>query len=246
MSVGVDVDLGSAGISYRPAAGEERSLAVERVSLAALFEAVPWRTFRWYFGQRHYSGTWWSATMRDHVIYESRLELSRLLLADFDAVVRRIVAQPFMVAATVDGCSRRHIPDYLWDTVDRPVVVDVVRAERLAHSDIDFVCRWTREVVESLGWEYRVLTEPPPVRLANVSFLAGYRREWLVNTEALQEIRSCSADLDGLSIVDAEGQFAAYPRPLVRAALMHSLWCREFRVDLDEPLRPSTVLEVTG
>jgi len=103
MSVGVEVDLGSAVFSYRPAAGEERTLSAERVSLAALFEAAPWRMFRWYIGQRHYSGTWWSSTMRDHVIYESRLELSRLVLADFDSDVRRIVAQPFMVTATVGG-----------------------------------------------------------------------------------------------------------------------------------------------
>jgi hypothetical protein len=132
MSVAVDVDLGSAVVSYWPAVGEERSLPAERVSSAALFEGAPWRTFRWYYGQRHYSGTWWSETMRDHVIYESRLELSHLQLADFDPDVRRILAQPFMVTATVDGRPRRHIQDYLWDTVDGPVVVDVVRAERLA------------------------------------------------------------------------------------------------------------------
>jgi hypothetical protein len=106
---------------------------------AALLGAVPWRTFRWYFGQRHYSGAWWSATVRDHVIYESRLELSRLLLADFDPLVRGIVAQPFMVTATVRGESRRHILDYLWDTVDGPVVVDVVRAERSLTPDAAFL-----------------------------------------------------------------------------------------------------------
>ena len=150
MSVGVDVDLGSAVVSYRPAAGEERCLSAERVSLAALFEAAPWRTFRWYFGQRRYSGTWWSSTMRDHVIYESRLELSRLVLADFDPAVRRILAQPFMMTATVQGRPRRHILDFLWDTADGPVVVDVVRAERLAHSDVDLLCRWTQAVVEPL------------------------------------------------------------------------------------------------
>ena len=43
----------------------------------------------------HYSGTYWSATERGHVIYESRLELARLLFADFDASVNRIFAQPF-------------------------------------------------------------------------------------------------------------------------------------------------------
>ena len=54
-------------------------------------------------GQRHYSGTYWSATMGDHVIYESRLELARLLFADFDPSVRRIVAQPFLLKAEVEG-----------------------------------------------------------------------------------------------------------------------------------------------
>ena len=31
--------------------------------------ASPLRTFKWYDGQEHYSGTYWSATNRDHVIY---------------------------------------------------------------------------------------------------------------------------------------------------------------------------------
>jgi len=92
-----------------------------------LFRAAPWRTFRWYFGQRHYSGTYWSATEREHVIYESRLELANLLLADFDPTVHHIVAQPFQSSGTVDNQERRHIPDYLWDSDDGPVVVDVVR-----------------------------------------------------------------------------------------------------------------------
>ena len=84
MSLESAVDLSTAVIAYRPAAGEERSVPAEKVSPAALLLAAPWRTFRWYFGQRHYSGTYWSATQRDHVIYESRLELANLLLADFD------------------------------------------------------------------------------------------------------------------------------------------------------------------
>ena len=60
----VDVDLGSAVVAYRPAVGEERSVSAEEASPSALFQAAPWRTFRWYFGQRHYSGTYWSATQR--------------------------------------------------------------------------------------------------------------------------------------------------------------------------------------
>lgn len=52
MTVSVDIDLASAAISLRPAAGEERSLTKTQVSVAAILSAQPWRTFRWYFGQR--------------------------------------------------------------------------------------------------------------------------------------------------------------------------------------------------
>jgi hypothetical protein len=41
------------------------------------------------------AGGYWSATEGRHVIYESRLELARLLFSDFDRSVHRICAQPF-------------------------------------------------------------------------------------------------------------------------------------------------------
>jgi hypothetical protein len=62
MSDSVVVDSDSAVVSYRPAAGEERAVSVGDVSPTVVFQAAPWRTFRWYFGQRHYSGQYWSAT----------------------------------------------------------------------------------------------------------------------------------------------------------------------------------------
>ncbi|MGH3624330.1 MAG: TnsA-like heteromeric transposase endonuclease subunit [Sciscionella sp.] len=91
----------------------------------AVVSASPWRTFRWYQGQRHYSGSFWSATERDLVIYESRLELARLLFADFDRSVQRILAQPFLLRAAVAGALRKHVPDYLLLTSTGPLVVDV-------------------------------------------------------------------------------------------------------------------------
>lgn len=244
MSDAIVVDSDSAVVSFRPVAGEERSVPVGDVSHAALFLASPWRTFRWYFGQRHYSGTYWSATERDHVIYESRLELANLLLADFDSSVHHIVAQPFSLRAEVAGQFRRHIPDYLLDTDGGPVVVDVVRTERMAHPKIVSLCAWTKSVVESMGWSYLVVNEPPAIRLANVRFLSGYRREWSINSGVLGVMRSSAGRLAGLSIADAERSIGAHPPPLVRAALMHLLWLREYSVDLDESLRPSTILEV--
>lgn len=37
--------------------------------------------------------TYWSSTLSDHVIYESRLKLANLMIADFDTGVKRIAAQ---------------------------------------------------------------------------------------------------------------------------------------------------------
>lgn len=243
VSLAVDVDLSSAVVSYRPAAGVERAVSAETVSPVALLQAAPWRTFRWYFGQRHYPGAYWSATQRDHVIYESRLELANLLLADFDPAVRQIVAQPFLLTAEVNGQLFIHIPDYLLGTDREPVVVDVVRGERMVKPEIMFLCAWTRQIVESLGWSYVVENEPPRIRLANVRFLAGYRRDWLINTPILNEMRSCSAQFAGMSIADAEQAVRPYPQQVVRPVLMHLLWCHEYCVELDGPLRSSTVLE---
>jgi hypothetical protein len=78
--------------------------------------AAPWLTFRWYRGQRHYAGTYWSATTQSHVIYESRLELARLLFSDFDSCVHGIVAQPFLLTAVVDSRVRKHVPNYFLTT----------------------------------------------------------------------------------------------------------------------------------
>lgn len=70
----------SVRVSIRSSADRsEVSLPWELATSEVLASAGPWRTFRWHKGQRHYSGTYWSATEHGHVIYESRLELARLL-----------------------------------------------------------------------------------------------------------------------------------------------------------------------
>ena len=49
-----------------------------------------------------------------------------------------------------------------------------------------FCVRGRAGFVESLGWSYVVENEPPRIRLANVRFLAGYRRDWLVDAPHLE------------------------------------------------------------
>lgn len=83
------------------------SLADARLGVFAA--AVPWREFRWYRRQRHFSGSYWSATMQALVGYESRLEYASLLLCDFDSRVECILSQPFLMEGddhgTLRGCE---------------------------------------------------------------------------------------------------------------------------------------------
>ena len=55
-------------------------------------------------------GSYWSATEGRHVIDESRLELARLLFAEFDRSVHRICAQPFLLVMRSHGGMMKIIP----------------------------------------------------------------------------------------------------------------------------------------
>lgn len=205
-----------------------------------LASVAPWRVFRWHRGQKHYSGTYWSATMHDHVVYESRLELARLLFADFDRSVHGIVAQPFLLQTVLDGKIRKHIPDYLLLTDQVPVIVDVKPLHRVSRPEVAFTFDWTRQAVEARGWKYEVWSEPPTVELENVRFLAGYRRDWLFSGALLEELRGI--DLDGVPLGRAAACLPGRPGPQVRSAIHHLLWTQSLVTDLDQPLGPSHTL----
>jgi hypothetical protein len=112
--------------------GEIIHMPPRRLPPSLMADTQPFREFRSYKGQRHYSGTYWSSTESAHVIYESRLELSRLLLADFDLTVDRIFAQPLMIRGRLDGRARRHVPHYLLIRGPDLTFVTVKPGDRLA------------------------------------------------------------------------------------------------------------------
>ncbi len=83
--------------AIRDAKNGANAIPVEHVLPMMVRNAHPYRLFRWYLGQPHYSGSYWSSSESAHVVYESRLELSRLLMADFDPSLNKIAAQPFLM-----------------------------------------------------------------------------------------------------------------------------------------------------
>jgi hypothetical protein len=96
---------------------------------------------------------------------------------------------------------------------------------------------WAKQVVEAHGWGFEVWSEPPEPELANLRFLAGYRRARLFDAGLLDEIRG--VDLDGVAFGEAVRSFPHRPEVLVRSAMLHLLWEQFFTTDLRTPLRAS-------
>lgn len=218
---------------------EQDSMPLDCATEDVLRSADPYRAFRSYRGQRHYSGLYYSATERRHVGYESRLEGTRALFADFAPGVNRCISQPFQLCTRIGRDLCTHIPDYLLLSDSGLTVVAVKPKMKLEHPKVAATFRWVRDVVESAGWTFEVYSEPDPVRLANVRFFAGFRRPESVSPRLLGELRS--HNLVGLTFGEAQHLIDG-PAPRVRAALLHMLWNQEVRIDLSQMLCQSTIL----
>lgn len=92
-----------AEVRYLTEDDESIDTTLAKVDIARLARARPVRRVRSYARQRHYSGLYWSFKNRDHVVYESRLELARLLVADIDPTTQHIAAQPMQLVGVDDG-----------------------------------------------------------------------------------------------------------------------------------------------
>jgi hypothetical protein len=226
--------------------GGEASLPLRRVQARQVTVAVPWRKTRSARGQLHYPGYFWSATMGAHVVYESRLELARLLLADFDRHVVAVAAQPFLLQARVGGQARRHVPDFLLVHADKSVrVVNVKPAERLADPRIAEALAWPGRLFQAHGWEHEIWSGADPALLANLRFLAGYRRPGLLPDNLLDEVLAKVRPADTIGGVIGRVSGAHGPGE-VKAAVLRLLWQQRLATDLHGRLDADSALEVTA
>lgn len=181
--------LASVGLRYRRDDGEFIDTTMDLARIEALSQSVPVREFRWYKGKKHYSGWYWSSTTGSMVAYESRLELARILLADFDPKVCGIAARPFQMAEQAGAKSRTHVPDLLLLHRDRTVtVIDVKPAELLEDPVVTAVFEWAGPLVKMRGWRFEVWSGAEPTLVENVRFLAGFRRASVIDTSLLEPL----------------------------------------------------------
>lgn len=230
----------TASIRYEDAA--VREVPVRHLRLADFAESRPWRDVRSVHGMTHYSGKYASVTTGGHVVYESRLELARLLLADFDPAVHGIFAQPCRLAARVGDRVRHHVPDFLLVMRSGTMrVVNVKPAERLQDPKIVEALAWPEELFRMHGWEYEIWSGADRVLLENVRFLAAYRCPGVVPEHEVEQAWERVEDSEELALV--ERRLAGDRRPEeARPALMALLWSGRLTTDLSRPLSGESVL----
>ncbi|WP_181272629.1 TnsA-like heteromeric transposase endonuclease subunit [Brevibacterium oceani] len=176
---------------YLTEEGTSVATTVGAVDSTRLSKGLPVRSPRSYARQRHYPGLFWSATTNDHIPYESRLELDRLWLADFDRQVTWISGQPMWLSGRDGEAIRRHVPDFLLTSPDgRLTVVDVKPAEFVSRPKVAVVFAWTRQVCEAAGWQYEVWSGEDPQRLANIKALGATRRLQMFGPQDVLEFDS--------------------------------------------------------
>ncbi|GED88243.1 TnsA-like heteromeric transposase endonuclease subunit [Streptomyces sp. 6-11-2] len=157
--------------------GERLRLPLGRAWNTRFEEAEPVRPFRWTKGEKSFAGWYYAVTVGDHVGYESWLERDRLILLDRDPEVVGIGSQPFWLHWHDGQRSRRHAPDYFVRLGDgRGRVIDVRAGDRMDERTVQAFAA-TRLACDAVGWEFQHVGTPEPVFMANVRWLARYRRD---------------------------------------------------------------------
>ncbi|KQR08573.1 TnsA-like heteromeric transposase endonuclease subunit [Cellulomonas sp. Leaf334] len=228
--------------AYATAEGLEQTAELSAIDLREVAWGAPVRVPPSYAGQRNYPGLFWSATNRDHVVYESRLELEWLWLADFDPTIVRLAAQPLRIVGRDGPRERVRYPDFLAVDADgRGLVVDVKPEAMLADPAVQASLAWTSRTMGDAGLAYAVWTGAPDVVLRNVRLLASVRRPGMVPEHAIRAAAEI-CPITGSSIGELEARLAATADVPPRAAIFAALWKSRLRCDMTHPL--STLTQV--
>ena len=120
-------------------------------------------------------------------------------------------------------------------------VVDVKVAYRAAAVSVAALFAWTGERMRWRGWGFEVWSGADACVLANVRFLAGYRRRAVVAQELIPIVLAAAREQGSMAAMERAlgGQC---PPTLVRPVVLHLLWTGRLRADLTRPLSAGTPL----
>jgi hypothetical protein len=226
-------------VSYVAGDGAEHQVPLAQAWAVPFEQGIPVRRFPSRQGQRHLSGSWWSATTGGHVGFESWLERDWLLHLDFDPSVVGIASQPFWLHwSDSAGTTVSHAPDFFARRRDgSAVVVDCRPVERRKPRDVAKFDA-TARACALVGWDYRLLGAAEALVTANLRWLAGYRHPRHYLPETVEVLRHMFATPTSLMC----GAEAAGDPIAVLPVLFHLLCCQELRIDVSTPLHQGTLV----
>ena len=232
----VDVD-----VAFVDAAGCARREPLSACWTVPFETVLPVRKFGSHRGQRSFKGLWWSATIADHVGFESWLERDHVMAMDFDAAVVGFSSQPFRIYWEHSGKVRTHAPDFFARLRDGTGVVIDVRADDRIEPDDAEVFAATARICESVGWEFRRVGEMDRVLASNMRWLAGYRHPRCLHagraTDLQRAFQHPAPLLDGARLVG--DPIAVLP------TLFHLMWTQVLEGDLTAaPLSGSSAIRL--
>lgn len=219
-------------IDYRPAEGElVAQVPVDELWSVPLERCAPVRKAPSYKGQKNFTGEWWCLTTQSHLSFESWIERDFLIAADFDPQIVGISVQPLTFRfPSAAGRQREHTPDVFLRTRSGDGVLVDVRPDRLVDDDSREAFEAAAELCRQVGWSFYHAAEQPPIRAANLRWLAGYRNERNRRQDFATEV---TAQLACKSMTISEAATAVGDPILVLPTLYHLLWTHEIDVDID-------------
>jgi hypothetical protein len=207
-----------------------------------LYTADPVREGAAYPRQRNYHGFYWMAAVDQHVWHESLLERDCLMWLDFALDVVAVASQPVRLTGS-DGVHR--YPDFLTLEADgRQTVYDVKPMARI-NTKVREQFAWTRTVCESVGWVYRILTDPPPQFKVNLTWLSQFRHPGHHPGADVAEELVAAARPDW-TIHDAVRAMPAPSTARARSNVFHLIWTGAFNCDMRQRLSERTALTTTA
>jgi len=212
-----------------------RVVPVGDLSQLDVLESGPIRQPAEFHGQRNHPGTFWSHVEQAHLDYESRHELSRLLLADYDPNTRAVRTQPLTFAGRRD-CGMPVTPDILLSTVHGTRLIEVKTTKGLRDPRTRLKLRASRALADYLGWSYEVFLAIEPQLLRNLQFLHDYQDASRISPSALDSVLAAADRLDSpFRLGDLEANEAILGDDL-RAAVLHAIRTHKVQADLRQPL----------
>ncbi|MEJ9076828.1 TnsA-like heteromeric transposase endonuclease subunit [Gordonia malaquae] len=204
------------------------------------------RTIPKYRGRKNYSGWLWMATASRTVPYESLLERTRILIADYDTSVVGVTSQGIELTGSADdGKAVSRYPDLLLLRRDAPpLVVDVTSRDRLHKPKRVASFTWTGAAMTGAGWEYEVWCDADRTALANLTLLSGYRRSSVIALDVVADIMS--AEPAG-TLQEIEDALALRHRRMdVVPAVRYAMWHGVLDFDIGQLIDTDTELAYAG